>query len=314
MPAPIVLFVYDRPDHARRALEALAANDLAQVSELFVYADGAKEGAPSEQLERIRKTREIVRSRQWCKSVSVAESEKNRGLAASIISGVTEIVNRFGEVIVLEDDLVVGRHFLEFMNDALERYRGEKKVFHVCGYRYPVKHADARKAYLYPVMDCWGWATWADRWRFFEKNPFRCKQTFTEEMIRTFNMDGADPDKWRQIEANLSGELDTWAIFWGVSIFQQHGLCLAPCRSLVQNIGSDDSGEHAQSGDRLLREPTELNNGKVTKFPKKIAVDRWEYLKNRWVRWSSRTTLSTFVGAHLPEFVKAPLRKILKKS
>ena len=313
MYAPIVLFVYDRPAHTRRTLEALAANARARESELFVYADGPKEGATAEELEKIRETRDVVRSGEWCKNVTLVEAEKNKGLATSIVSGVTEIVNRFGQVIVLEDDLVVGKHFLKFMNDALERYRDEKRVFHVCGYRFPVKRADAKKAYFYPVMDCWGWATWADRWSCFKKDPSFCKKTFTEEMIRSFNMDGADPDKWGQIEANLSGKLDTWAIFWGASIFLQHGLCLAPCRSLVQNIGSDDSGEHAQSEDRLLRRPVEINAGKITKFPKKIAIDRWEYLKNRWVRWSSRTTFAAFVGSHLPEFAKIPLRRVLKK-
>ena len=129
--APIILFIYNRPDHTRQTLEALSANTLAQESDLFIFADGAKENATSVQLEKIRETREVARSKSWCKSVTVIESEKNKGLAASIISGVTEIANKYGKVIVLEDDIVTGKYFLEFMNDALEKYAGEKKVWHI---------------------------------------------------------------------------------------------------------------------------------------------------------------------------------------
>ena len=42
MLAPILLFVYNRPAHAKRAIEALLHNTLAAESELFIYSDAAR--------------------------------------------------------------------------------------------------------------------------------------------------------------------------------------------------------------------------------------------------------------------------------
>ena len=230
--APIILFIYNRPDHTLQTLQALAANTVAKESELFIYADGAKENAAAEQLEKIRQTREVARSKQWCKNVTVVESEKNKGLAASIILGVTEIVNKYGKVIVLEDDIVTGKYFLEFMNEALERYSEEKKVWHITGWRDPVKHAKEGESYFYPTMDCWGWATWADRWQYFKKDALYYKSIFTDEMKFRFDVEGTQ-EMWSQIEGNIAGKINTWAIFWYATIFLQNGLCLISSAGLA---------------------------------------------------------------------------------
>ena len=164
--APIVLFIYNRPDHTRQTLEALSKNTLASESELYIFADGSKENATKEQLEKIHQTRQIAHSQLWCKSVSIIESSVNKGLAASIISGVTEIINKFGKIIVLEDDIVTGKYFLEYMNAALQKYENEKRVWHITGWRDPVPTNIDNSSFFYPTMDCWSWATWADRWQF----------------------------------------------------------------------------------------------------------------------------------------------------
>lgn len=276
--APIILFIYNRPDHALQTLEALAANTLAQDSDLFIFADGPKENATSQQLEKIHQTREVARSKKWCKSVTVIESEKNKGLAASIISGVTEISQKYGKVIVLEDDIVTGKYFLKFMNDALNKYENEKKVWHIAGWRDPVKHANAGASYFYPVMDCWGWATWADRWQYFKKDVAYYQTIFTDELKFHFNMDGAEPDYWAQIEANASGKINTWAIFWYATIFLKEGLCLAPTKSLVRNVGFDNTGVHCGvSPMQIIKDSIDY---KIESFPGKIEITKKEYRKN----------------------------------
>lgn len=276
--APIILFIYNRPDHTRQTLEALSKNTLASESDLFIFADGPKEGASQEQLEKIRKTREVAHSNQWCKNVTVIESEKNKGLAASIISGVTEIVNRYGKVIVLEDDIVTGKYFLDFMNTALEKYENEKQVWHVTGWRDPVKKAREDSAFFYPTMNCWGWATWADRWQYFKKDVAYYQSVFTEEMKFHFNIEGSDKGMWSQIEDNASGKINTWAIFWYASIFLKNGLCLAPSKSLVKNVGLDNSGVHC--GTTPAQEIKHDINIKITIFPDNIVLNKKEYKKN----------------------------------
>lgn len=253
--APIVLFVYNRPWHTRQTLEALQKNDLADKSTLFIYADGPKENATPEELEKIAEVRSLISESQWCKTVEIIASESNKGLADSIISGVTEIVNRFGKIIVLEDDIVTSVGFLKYMNDALKMYQDEDKVMHISGYMYPIKKSIfARETYFLSLTSCWGWGTWKNSWMHFEKNPKKqIEQLNKDNLWNDFNLNGAHNNFEAQLRENASKKNNTWAIFWYYSVFVRNGLCLHPYKSLVRNIGHDGSGvnsyqlEHKQN-------------------------------------------------------------------
>jgi len=138
MYAPIALFVYKRLNHTKRTLKALQKNTLAQESELFVYSDGWKNEEDREKVEEIRN---YLKTISGFKHLEIIKKEKNEGLANSIIAGVTDIVNKYGKVIVLEDDLVSSPYFLQFMNDALNLYENEERV-------------DGKSIYFIPL---WKW-------------------------------------------------------------------------------------------------------------------------------------------------------------
>ena len=276
--APIALFIYNRPEHTRKTLEALASNTISQESDLFIFADGAKENATPEQRMAIENTRKIAYSKKWCKTVTVIESQKNKGLAASIISGVGDVINKYGKVIVLEDDIVTGKYFLDYMNTALEKYAGIKQVWHVTGWREPIAKSKKGRSYFYPTMDCWGWGTWSDRWQYFVKDTNFYKGIFTDKMKFHFNIEGSEPGMWGQIEANDCGKINTWAIFWYATLFTHGGLCLAPTLSLVRNIGLDNSGIHC--GSSPMQQITHDIDIKIIYFPSKIKIDKAEYKKN----------------------------------
>ncbi len=247
MNAPIALFVYRRPQHARRALESLERNPLAAQSELFVFADGPKGGDEREQGE-VEEVRRLVRERPWCGKVSIAESPANRGLAASITGGVAEIVQRHGRVIVLEDDLVLSPGFLAYMNRALEVYENEPRVMHVAGYSPPLA-APLPQTYLYRNTSCWGWGTWARAWKHFSPDAAQLlSELGRRNLFHRFNLDGSYPSIDQLID-NLGGGRETWAIKWYASVMLAGGLCLHPHPSLVQNIGMDDSGTHTGNTD-----------------------------------------------------------------
>ena len=307
--APIVLFIYNRPSHTRQTLEALSANTLADQSDLYVFADGPKDNTTSETLEKIRQTRQVAHSRQWCKSVTVIESDKNKGLAASIISGVTEICKKYGKVIVLEDDIVTGKYFLEFMNAALDKYQDEKNVWHITGWRDPVKNVKQGDSYFYPTMDCWSWATWADRWQYFKKDVSYYQNVFTNKMKFHFNIEGSEPGNWNQIEDNASGKINTWAIFWYATLFLKNGLCLAPTKSLVRNIGLDNSGVHCgESPKQIIRDSIDF---RVENFPKKIEITQGEYKKNvKFFKNLRRGTLAARSLKSAKKMIKMPLRPL----
>ena len=118
--APIVLFVYNRLNHTRQTLEALQKNDLASKSELIIYSDSAKN---KNDLDKVAKVREYIKNIDGFKKIIIRKAKKNIGLANSIINGVTKVVNEYGKIIVLEDDLMTSRFFLRFMNEALVAYK-----------------------------------------------------------------------------------------------------------------------------------------------------------------------------------------------
>lgn len=238
--APVVLFVYNRPWHTKQTVEALQKNKLASESELFIYSDAAKNETAEPAVNEVR---DYIGSVEGFKSVNIIEREQNWGLADSIIDGVTTIVNQFGKIIVLEDDLVTSPYFLTFMNDALDFYQREKKVWHISGWNYPIQGDFTEDVFLWRTMNCWGWATWSDRWQYYEKDIEKTISSFTKHDIKRFNLDGVE-NFYSQVIANKKGKINTWAIFWYVNIFTNNGLCLNPVSSMVSNIGHDGFGVH----------------------------------------------------------------------
>lgn len=241
--APIALFVYNRADHARQTIAALQANALAGKSELFVFSDAPKNEAAAAAVGEVR---QLIHSVTGFKAIHVIEREQNWGLARSIITGVTELVDRYGRVIVLEDDLVTSPYFLDYMNDALDRYEAEERVMHISGYMFPIDRTGMKETFFLRTTSCWGWATWARAWQHFEKAPEALVQAFSHADIRSFNMDGTH-NFWIQVQQNYAGLIDTWAVFWYATVFRRKGLCLHPATSMATNIGNDGTGVHCGS-------------------------------------------------------------------
>ncbi|MFC7300114.1 glycosyltransferase family 2 protein [Herminiimonas aquatilis] len=238
--APIALFVYNRLWHTRQTIEALQKNELAIESNLIIFSDAPKSDAYKDAVDAVRL---YIRQIAGFRSVTIVEREENFGLARSIIEGVTFITNKYDRIIVLEDDLVTSPYFLMFMNDALNAYQDDEKVMHISGYMFPIEGSALPETFFLRTASCWGWATWQRAWKYFDKNPEKLSNEFTDEKISRFNMDGTY-NFWSQVEQNKQRALNTWAIFWYASIFQLNGLCLHPKISMINNIGHDATGEH----------------------------------------------------------------------
>lgn len=268
--APIVLFVYNRIGHTTKTIEALKKNELAKESNLYIFSDGSKTHSES---EKVNSLRAYLKTVDGFKSISIIESTINKGLGSSIIDGVSEIINKFGKVIVMEDDLVSSTNYLKFMNDALDFYQEKKKVWHISGWSYPISKEGLNDTFLWKTMNCWGWATWKDRWAKFEKNPSNLVSEFSKTEIYEFDIDGTY-SMWSQVLSNLEGRINSWAIFWYATIYINNGLCLNPSKSLIDNIGLDGSGTNSGTTDayqtgvneiRSLEFETDLFENKVAK-------------------------------------------------
>jgi GT2 family glycosyltransferase len=269
--APIVLFVYNRPDHTRRTLAALAANSLAAESDLIVYADGPKK--PEHQAS-VDAARELVRSTRGFKSVAIVERETNLGLANSIIAGVTEVCAARGRVVVVEDDLIVAPDFLMFLNAGLDRYRSEESVLQISGYGYPAHDQSAPKTFFLPMVSCWGWATWSRAWAAFDPEMSALEKLDNDPVARRrFNVDDTY-DYYGMACQQRQRKIDSWGIRWQLSLFARGGVVLYPRDSLVYNSGVDASGTHGSGQTAFQRrfENRSIDISAVT-WPKVVATD-----------------------------------------
>lgn len=261
--APIALFVYNRPEHTRRTLKFLKQNLLAEESRLFIFSDGAK---TSNEQEKVNEVRQIINDVEGFKSVEVIERLVNFGLAASIIDGVSKLVNEYEKVIVFEDDLITSPYTLQYFNDALNRYEDEKRIMHIGAYMYPLNNHDLPETFFYRVATSWGWATWKRAWKEFEPDIAVLMRQFDKKAVYEFSIDST-MDFWRQMQQFKSGKNNSWAIRWYASIFLKKGLTLNPSQSLVNNIGHDGSGIHSGINDIYN---VAINPKPITSFPEVI--------------------------------------------
>ncbi len=243
--APVVLFVYNRPFHTMQTLAALENNTFADQSILFVFSDGPKVDASEDDLNKIIEVRKLIKSKMWCKEVHLIERDSNLGLAVNIIQGVTEVVNKYGKVIVLEDDIVTSSYFLKYMNATLIEYEKLEKVMHITGHSFPLLNIK-EDTYFLKYVSPWGWGTWRDRWMKFENNSKELLRKL--HIMKDFSLEDYNSRYgnafYEQLLANIDGKLNTWAVKWHTSIYLNNGLCLFPRNSLVRNIGFDNSGEN----------------------------------------------------------------------
>lgn len=247
--APIVLFVYNRPWHTEQTLNALMQNKDADKSTLFIYCDGAKAKASEVDIKNIDEVRALVRTQKWCKEVHIIEHKSNHGLADNILSGVTEILEKYGKIIVLEDDIVTSKDFLSYMNYSLNYYKNEKKIFNINGYNNQSNlQYILDDYYCLNFMFCWGWGTWKDRWDKLDKDYESHYNALMkdDELLCRFNY-GNRMNGHEQLRDNINKHIKTWAILWNCSIFFNDGLCLTSKKSYVQNIGLDGTGENCEN-------------------------------------------------------------------
>ena len=248
--APIVLFVYNRSWHTQQTVEALKRCELSAESDLFIFADGPKADATEKQKAQIAEVRNYIHTINGFHSVTTKKSNLNKGLAYSIIEGVTKVIEKYGRAIVVEDDIVAHPFFLRFMNEALDTYQGNQNIFAISAtmekFSIPPKYG--KDIFLTYRFGSWGWATWADRWNTvdWDINNYPIIKQPTKKQIKHFCKGGAD--LWPMLQAQHRGDIDSWAIRMGYNMSLQNKLCLRPVKSFVFNIGMDGSGIHCGDG------------------------------------------------------------------
>ncbi|MEN9484680.1 MAG: hypothetical protein RJB37_2560 [Pseudomonadota bacterium] len=267
--APIALFLYRRPRHTLRCLQSLARNPEFLDSPLYLFCDGPKDAVDAAAVEEVRRMAHALPH----PGKVIIESTTNRGLADSVIAGVTRVVQEHGRVIVVEDDLVLAPSFLAFMNQSLRHYRDNPLVMQVSGHMYPVDTGSTSDAVFMPMASSWGWATWDRAWRRFDPD-MRDFQMLVEQsaLRRQFDIDGAFP-YFSILKRQRAGKADSWFIRWYLSLFMHGGMTLYPRQSLVRNEGFDGTGVHCGVGGSPYDATDALPDRPLTRLPDTDHVD-----------------------------------------
>ena len=300
--APIVLFVYNRPWHTEQVVNSLQKCELANESDLYIFADGPKNSATDDVKIKISEVRKYLHSIKGFRSIHFDEAETNRGCANSIIYGVSKVIEQFGKAIVVEDDIVAHPFFLRFINEALAFYGNDKRIFCISATmeRFIIPQDYKYDVFLTHRTGSWGWATWEDRWKTvdWEMGNYPIINCPTKKRIKQLCQGG--DDLWPMLNMQLRGEIDAWDIRYLYNMVIQKKLCLRPIKSLVTNIGMDGSGIHCgNDGANLLplynHETYDINliqspklNNQITRNIQDIfrddshkTVSMWKLLKRR---------------------------------
>ncbi|OXS79114.1 glycosyltransferase [Domibacillus enclensis] len=240
--APILLFVYNRPDTTKKTIEALIKNELSKESELYIFSDAAKDTSQKKKVDEVRK---IIHDVNGFKNVHLKIEEKNKGLANSIIDGVTKVAENQGKVIVLEDDLITSPWFLRYMNDTLNLYEDNSKIWSISGYSPAINFPEDynNDLYLTGRACSWGWATWNSRWKLIDwdiSNYSSFKKD--KKQKKAFNRQGNDMSF--MLRNQMKGYIDSWAIRWCYNQFLNNSLTIYPRYSYIENIGFKNSSTH----------------------------------------------------------------------
>jgi len=246
MLAPVVIFVYARPEHTIKTVESLAKNMFADETDVYIFSDGAKSERVQPAVDAVRAYIDTLGQRMLFKSVTVTKTGKNNGLANSVITGVTEVIRKHGKVIVVEDDLISSLDFLQYMNCALDFYRSDIRIWSICGYTFRIQFPRDYTAdvYLSYRGGSWGWATWLDRWHTVDWQVKDYHEFRASKRRRTqFNRGGRD--MCEMMDNQMRGIIDSWAIRWCYAQSKRDMLTVYPRTSRIANIGLDGSGTHS---------------------------------------------------------------------
>lgn len=243
--AAVIVFGYSRKEKLEKCLEYLEKNSGIEKMDLHIFSDGAKGVKDIELVNDVRIYLDTYSKKSNFKTVNIYKSEKNKGLATSIIEGVSQIIDKYGKAIIVEDDLLTSDDFLQYMNDALEYYEDKKEYGSISGYTYPLKELENYNKDIYVTRkgECWGWGTWKDRWEKVDWNI----STFSEymnnsEMRKEFDRIEYGLDN--MLIQQMNSKIDSWAVRWCYHLFRNNLLTVYPKKSRTTNIGFDGTGIH----------------------------------------------------------------------
>lgn len=265
-----ILFTYNRSKHTKQVLEALSKNTILP-EKLYIFQDGPKKTTDLEEWQAVS---DAINAVSWC-DTEIIISDHNRGLANSIKSGISKVLQLYDAVIVLEDDCVSHPQFMEYMIKALEKYKTCKSIYNINASSWPVDvKTNGTDAYFMGRISSWGWGTWKDRWEQFKNDytmiaQIKRNRDIDKATYEWFNLWGQDVEN--SLLGNVDGTSDTWAAFWALTVIEKRGYCLSPYESFIQNIGFDNTGVHSKDSQTIKKIRNHKNLSEII-LPDKVEL------------------------------------------
>lgn len=244
--APAVVFTYNRLDKTRTVLDALGRNSLAKNTDLYIFNDAANPAKPQDQ-EKVKAIREYLTEYQKnspFRSIQLHLAPEHQGLAKSVIAGADLVLEKYGSIIVTEDDLVSHENYLEYMNNALNYYKDDERVWSISGYTWPLETMKNRSEVYFTYRgSSWGWGTWKDRWDTVDWTMKDYDGIFFHKE-RRHNLAMAGRDLFKTLHDQKHGIVDSWAVRWCFEESRHQKVTVYPAQTFLHNIGMDGSGSH----------------------------------------------------------------------
>lgn len=263
-----ILFTYNRPYHTNQVLSYLR-NSYILPDMLYVFHDGPKENC---KMEDWNKVDSIIRKIDWCECM-ILSSKNNKGLAKSVIEGINYVLNDFDAVIVLEDDCIPAKGFMNYMYEGLIKYENDKEAWGITGFSWPInmeKNTDV-DVYACGRIATWGWGTWKNRWMNYKKDiNIVDRIRSTPEGSIMLDTWGSDLDN--MLENSVKKKNDSWAVYWALQVIESKGYYITPYESLIQNIGFDGSGTNCGRDELFESYSNMLTEKRIFRFPNRIEI------------------------------------------
>jgi len=310
---PLVIFTYNRPLHTQQTLEALTRCLRLDECDVVIFCDGLKK---EEHRASVEATRQVVQ--QWASqhAAQVITREQNMGLKKSIETGVGDLCRQYGRIIVLEDDIIVSKLFIDFMLSALDHYEHDERVMQVAGFTPPFAPKAKQGVMLLPPITSWGWATWMRVWQHYNPDPTEAHNVLQDRKnAYSFDLDGAYPYK-DMLAGVAQGKVQSWSVLFWYAAWQRKGLVVYPRQSLVANIGFDGSGVNSGVSDENLYQMRQGDHRPTLKWDFPAEIDQKSFsqfrrfYKAHFMPTSYRYQIRRFFG-RLRLYLRIRLRRFL---
>ena len=258
--APVVVFCFRRLSELEITISNLSNNYLAKDTILYVFSDGPRD---NKDVQDVNDVRAYLRTITSFKNVIIREHSDNQGLSRSVINGVSLVLEKYGKIIVVEDDLVTSPNFLDFMNQALCFYEANKSVLSISGYTLPLKNMPVTEDFYSGIRaSSWGWGTWQSRWQDVDWDVSDFDAFYkSRDSRRDFNRGGSDMSK--MLKDQIDGRIDSWAVRFAYHQYRRKMLTIFPTLSKVMSIGFGSDATHTFSATRFR---TDLDVGNIRSF------------------------------------------------